>query len=156
CVRIRVAAWWKVGAIVTRRQHITILVANLPAERDRRVIRESLSLESAGYTVTIIAPRGDRSLKTLPGSTDVRLKPYPVPVLGSGILSFAWEFTWSFAWIAIRLLGEVFAGRAHAVQVCNPPDVYWPLALLLRALRRPWVFDQHDLGPEVDATRGGG
>jgi glycosyltransferase involved in cell wall biosynthesis len=40
--------------------------------------------------------------------------------------------------------------------VCNPPDVYWPLALLLRMLGRPWVFDHHDLCPEVYATRAAG
>ncbi|MEJ3747175.1 glycosyltransferase family 4 protein [Actinomycetes bacterium KLBMP 9797] len=141
---------------MTRRPQITILIANLPAERDRRVIRECLSLEEAGFDVTVIAPRGDRRLKVLPGSRNTRLRPYPVYVYGSGVLSFAWEFLWSFACIAVRLAGEVLAGRAHAVQVCNPPDVYWPLALLVRALRRPWVFDHHDLCPEVYATRSGG
>lgn len=138
-----------------KRPHVTILIANLPAERDRRVIRESLSLEAAGYDVTIIAPRGDRSLTHLPGSRNTRLRPYPVYVYGSGVLSFAWEFLWSFACIAVRLTGEVFAGRAHAVQVCNPPDVYWPLALAVRALGRPWIFDHHDICPEVYATRSG-
>lgn len=138
-----------------QRRHITILIANLPAERDRRVIRECLTLERDGYEVTVIAPAGDRTLRFLPGSRSTRLKPYPVYVSGSGVLSFALEFAWSFTWIAIRLLGEVVRGRAHAVQVCNPPDVYWPLALLLRALRRPWVFDHHDLCPEVYATRAG-
>jgi len=136
--------------------HVTILIANLPAERDRRVIRECLSLESAGFEVTVIAPRGDRSLTTLPGSRSTRLKPYPVPIYGSGILSFALEFFWSFSCIAVRLMGEILAGRAQAVQVCNPPDVYWPLALLVRALGRPWVFDHHDLCNEVYATRTGG
>ena len=139
-----------------RRTHVAILVANLPAERDRRVIRECLTLERAGYEVTVIAPRGDRGLRVLPGSRGTRLRPYPVPVLGSGVLTFAVEFGWSFACIAVRLLGEVLAGRAHAVQVCNPPDIYWPLAVLYRALRRPWVFDHHDLSPEVYATRSGG
>lgn len=138
-----------------QRRHITILIANLPAERDRRVIRECLTLERDGYEVTVIAPTGDRTLRFLPGSRNTRLKPYPVFVSGSGVVSFAFEFAWSFTWIAIRLLGEVVRGRAHAVQVCNPPDVYWPLALLLRALRRPWVFDHHDLCPEVYATRSG-
>jgi glycosyltransferase involved in cell wall biosynthesis len=138
-----------------RRKHITILIANLPAERDRRVIRECLSLERAGYEVTVIAPRGERGLRVLPGSRNTRLKPYPVFVAGSGVLSFAFEFAWSFACIGVRLFGEVLRGRAQAVQVCNPPDVYWPLALLLRALRRPWVFDHHDLCPEVYATRTG-
>jgi glycosyltransferase involved in cell wall biosynthesis len=136
--------------------HVTILIANLPAERDRRVIRECLSLESAGFEVTVIAPRGDRSLTILPGSRSTRLKPYPVPVYGSGIVSFAFEFLWSFTCIALRLAGEILAGRAQAVQVCNPPDVYWPLALLVRVLGRPWVFDHHDLCNEVYATRTGG
>jgi len=140
----------------SRRPHVTILIANLPAERDRRVIRECLTLEAHGYDVTVIAPRGDRSLKVLPGSRGTRLRPYPVFVYGSGVLSFAIEFLWSFTCIAFRLTGEVLRGRAHAVQVCNPPDVYWPLALLLRVLRRPWVFDHHDLCPEVYATRSGG
>jgi glycosyltransferase involved in cell wall biosynthesis len=135
---------------------VTILVANLPAERDRRVIRECLTLEAHGFEVTVIAPRGDRSLRILPGSRNTRLKPYPVSVYGSGVLSYAYEFLWSFLCIAVRLIGEVVRGRAHGVQVCNPPDVYWPLALLLRALGRPWIFDHHDLCPEVYATRAGG
>ncbi|HWS35695.1 MAG TPA: glycosyltransferase family 4 protein [Actinoplanes sp.] len=135
--------------------HVTILIANLPAERDRRVIRECLTLEQQGFDVTVIAPRGDPNLRTLPGSRGTRLKPYPVKVYGSGVLTYAVEFGWSFLCIAIRLIGEVLAGRAHAVQVCNPPDVYWPLALLLRALGRPWVFDHHDLCPEVYASRVG-
>jgi glycosyltransferase involved in cell wall biosynthesis len=138
------------------RRHITILIANLPAERDRRVIRECLTLERAGYEVTVIAPAGDRGLRVLPGSRSTRLKPYPVFVYGSGVLSYAFEFAWSFSWIALRLLGEVFRGRAQAVQVCNPPDVYWPLALLMRMLGRPWVFDHHDLCPEIYATRAAG
>lgn len=136
--------------------HVTILVANLPAERDRRVIRECLSLEEAGFEVTVIAPRGTPGLKILPGSRGTRLRPYPVPLYGSGFLSFALEFGWSFACVAVRLAGEILAGRAQAVQVCNPPDVYWPLALLVRMLGRPWVFDHHDLCPEVYATRAGG
>ena len=140
----------------SNRPQITILIANLPAERDRRVIRECLSLEAAGCDVTVIAPRGDRSLKVLPGSRNTRLRPYPIVVYGSGVLSFAAEFAWSFLSIAVRLVGEIFAGRAHAVQVCNPPDIYWPLALLFRMLRRPWVFDHHDLSPEVYVTRSGG
>ena len=138
-----------------RRPQIVILVANLPAEKDRRVIRECLSLEEAGFGVTVVAPRGDRGLKILPGSENTRLRPYPVYILGSGVLSFAAEFVWSFLWIAARLIGEIARGRAHAIQVCNPPDIYWPLAVLFRALGRPWVFDHHDLSPEVYVSRGG-
>ena len=105
--------------------------------------------------MTVIAPRGDRSLKVLPGSQRTRLRPYPVFLYGSGVASFAAEFVWSFLWITVRLLAEIVRGGAHAVQVCNPPDIYWPLALLCRALGRPWVFDHHDLSPEVYVARVG-
>jgi glycosyltransferase involved in cell wall biosynthesis len=138
-----------------RRPHIAIVIANLPAERDRRVIREALSLEERGYGVTIIAPRGERGLRILPGSVGVRLRPYPLVLLGSNVVTFAIEFVWSFLCVAVRLTGEVLRGRAQAVQVCNPPDIYWPLALVMRLLGRPWVFDHHDLCPEILATRSG-
>ena len=66
------------GVIFVKRPSVTILVANLPAEKDRRVIRECLSLEAAGFDVTVIAPRGDKNLTVLPGSDRTRLRPYPV------------------------------------------------------------------------------
>ena len=66
----------------TSRPHIAILIANLPAERDRRVIRECLALEANGYEVTVIAPRGEKNLTVLPGSRGTRLRPYPLFVYG--------------------------------------------------------------------------
>lgn len=135
---------------------IAMVIANLPAERHCRIARECATLEQQGYAVTVIAPRGQKGLQVLPGTRGTRLKPYPVVIQGSGVVSFAAEFAWSLLWVTIRLLGEVLRGRAHAVQVCNPPDVYWPLALVLRLLRRPFVFDHYDLCPEVYATRVGG
>src|SRR5688572_19346518 len=122
----------------TMSRHICIVIANLPAERDRRVIRECQSLEEQGFQVTVIAPRGEPGLRILPGTRGTRLRPYPVKVLGTGVLTFAFEFVWSLLWVALRLADEIAHGRAQAVQVCNPPDVYWPLALVVRALGRPW------------------
>ena len=43
------------------------------------------------------------------------------------------------------------------IQACNPPDIFWPLALLLRRLDRTrFVFDHHDLCPELYESRFGG
>ena len=127
------------------RRHITILIANLPAERDRRVIRECLSLERAGYEVTVIAPRGDRNLRILPGSRGTRLKPYPVPVLGSGFFTFVFEFGWSFLCIAVRLLGRYWpAGRTrYSVQPAGRAGRW---RCCCRRYGGP-EFDHHDLSP---------
>ena len=40
------------------------------------------------------------------------------------------------------------------IQACNPPDIFWPIALALRALEGTrFVFDHHDLCPELYQSR---
>jgi glycosyltransferase involved in cell wall biosynthesis len=45
-------------------------------------------------------------------------------------------------------------GRFAVLQACNPPDIFWPIAILLRHLdRTKFVFDHHDLCPELFQSR---
>lgn len=41
------------------------------------------------------------------------------------------------------------------IQACNPPDTYWLLALLWRVRGVKFVFDHHDLNPELFISRFG-
>ncbi|MFD0821691.1 glycosyltransferase, partial [Micromonospora zhanjiangensis] len=132
-----------------RRQHVVIIVVNLPAERDRRVIRECQALEAAGYRVSVICPRGPRGLTRLPGTTATRIRSFPQPLAGAGVLSFAAEFGWALLAVTGRLIGIMLRDRVDGVQACNPPDVFWVVGLVVRALGRPFVFDHHDLSPEL-------
>jgi glycosyltransferase involved in cell wall biosynthesis len=45
--------------------------------------------------------------------------------------------------------------RFDVLQACNPPDTYWLLALLWRARGVRFVFDHHDLNPELFVSRFG-
>ena len=46
------------------------------------------------------------------------------------------------------------SGRFAVIQACNPPDIFWPLALALRVLEGPrFVHDHHDLCPELYESR---
>jgi glycosyltransferase involved in cell wall biosynthesis len=137
------------------RLHVVIAVANLPVERDRRVIREVKALEAAGYRVTVICPRGVSRITHVPGTFDAKVRSYKMYESSGGAVSFAVEFAWSFLCIGWHLMASVVRDRAVAAQVCNPPDVFFPLALLMRLLGRPWIFDHHDLSPEVYQARGG-
>ena len=48
-------------------------------------------------------------------------------------------------------------GRFAVIQACNPPDIFWPLAIAFKALERTkFVFDHHDLCPELFESRFGG
>ncbi|GIG89315.1 glycosyltransferase family 4 protein [Plantactinospora endophytica] len=137
------------------RPHVVIVVVNLPAERDRRVIRECQALEAAGYRASVICPRGPKRLAVLPGTAATRIYSFPQPLAGKGVLSFAAEFAWALIAVAGRLLGLMLRTRVDAVQACNPPDVFWVVGLLMRALGRPFVFDHHDLSPELYECKAG-
>ncbi|MDG4828831.1 glycosyltransferase family 4 protein [Solwaraspora sp. WMMD1047] len=132
-----------------RPPHVVIVVVNLPAERDRRVIRQCRALEEAGYRVTVICPRGSGDPGVLPGTERTAVRPFRQPFAGSGVLSFAAEFAWALVAVTGRLLALMLRTRVDAVQTCNPPDVFWIVGLLLRAAGRPFVFDHHDLSPEL-------
>ncbi|MGI5212313.1 glycosyltransferase family 4 protein [Plantactinospora sp. CA-290183] len=132
-----------------RRPHVVIVVVNLPAERDRRVIRECQALEAAGYRASVICPRGPERPTVLPGTHSTAVRSFPQPLAGHGVLSFAAEFAWALIAVTARLLGLMLRTRVDAVQACNPPDIFWIVGLLMRALGRPFVFDHHDLSPEL-------
>lgn len=134
--------------------HVVLVIANLPVARDRRVQREAASLRAAGFRVTVVCP-ADPEARALPAElADLPVVPYRLPFAGSGALSFALEFAWSFVAVAVALARLRRRDRYDAVQYCNPPDVFWPLMYVGRLARVPQVFDHHDLSPEVYAARG--
>jgi glycosyltransferase involved in cell wall biosynthesis len=131
---------------------ILIIVQNLPVPFDRRVWLECQALVGAGYRVAVICPRGagDPGHAQIDG---VHLYKYRPPPPGSGFAGFAFEFAYSF--LATLLLSmRVF--RRHGfdvIQACNPPDTFWALALLYRPFGVKFVYDQHDLCPELYRSR---
>ena len=133
---------------------IHIIVQNLPVPFDRRVWLECRTLTAAGYRVSVVCPRGpgDPAEEVLDGVTLYKYRP---PRTGSGATAFVWEYVYSFvatAWLTLR------AWRRHrfrVLQACNPPDIFWPLALALRPLGVRFVFDHHDLCPELYESKFG-
>jgi glycosyltransferase involved in cell wall biosynthesis len=134
------------------REHVCIIVQNLPVPLDRRVWNECNALVAAGYRVSVICPKGpdDPSFQELDG---VRIHKYAPPPAKDGHLALAYEF--AYCWTRTALL----ARRIHrhepidAIQACNPPDTYWALASLFKPLGVRFVFDHHDLCPEIYRSR---
>lgn len=142
----------------THRRHpagrrVLILLENLPLAKDPRVRRECRALLEAGYGVSVICPAShDRVPSDL---ADVRLHAYPAPREAHSWWEFAWEYVYSWAMTAL-LTVKVFARDGFdCIQACNPPDTSFLIALPFKALRRPFVFDHHDLTPEVFTARYG-
>ena len=132
---------------------ILIIVQNLPVPFDRRVWLECQALTSAGYQVAVVCPkgRGESAYEVIDSVELYKYRPYAP---GGSKLSFIAEYAYSFlatAWGAVKARRS---GRFAAIQACNPPDIFWPLALAFRALEGTrFVFDHHDLCPELFQSR---
>ncbi len=137
-----------------RRPHVLIIVQNLPVPLDRRVWLESQALSGAGFAVSVICPKGpgDPARQRIQGIDIYKYRP---PREAQGVLGFAWEFIYSWlrtGWLSIVVWRH---GRFDIIQACNPPDTYWALARLWRARHVKFVYDQHDLNPELFLSRFG-
>jgi glycosyltransferase involved in cell wall biosynthesis len=134
-------------------RRVLIIVQNLPVPFDRRVWLECQALVSAGYQVAVVCPKGkgDPSYEVINTVELYKYRPYAP---GGSKLSFAAEYGYSFCATAWQMLKARRKGRLAVLQACNPPDIFWPLALILRwADRTKFVFDHHDLCPELFQSR---
>ena len=134
-------------------KRILIIVQNLPVPFDRRVWLECQALVSAGYDVSVVCPKGkdDPPYQVI---DEVRIYKYRPYAPGGSKLSFVAEYAYSFLGTAWKTLLARRRGRFAVMQACNPPDIFWPIALALRlADRTKFVFDHHDLCPELFESR---
>lgn len=133
---------------------VLIVVQNLPVPFDRRVWMECQTLRAAGYTVSVICPKGpgDPSYELLDG---VHLYKYRGAPQAEGVLGYGLEFVWSWALTALKSVKVLRENGFDVLQACNPPDTYWALALPYKLLGKRFVYDQHDLCPEVYVSRFG-
>jgi glycosyltransferase involved in cell wall biosynthesis len=134
--------------------HVLVIVQNLPVPLDRRVWLECQALRAQGYDVSVICPKGpgDPAREVLDG---VHLYKYRPPPAARGLLGYALEFV--YCWLRTALL-SLLVWRARpfqALQACNPPDTYWLLARLWKRRGVRFVFDHHDLNPELFLSRFG-
>lgn len=133
---------------------VLVIVQNLPVPLDRRVWLECQALVASGIGVSVICPKGpgDPSFAVIDGVPVHKYRPAPAT---SGLLSYLFEFVYS--WIRTALLSIRVRRRDgfDVIQACNPPDTYWALARLWRRRGVRFVYDQHDLNPEVFRSRFG-
>lgn len=137
-----------------RAPRVLVIVQNLPVPLDRRVWLEAQALAAAGYEVSVICPQGpqDPSREVVDGIALYKYRPAPE---ARGLLGFVVEFVYSWLRTAALSLRVRRERGFDVIQACNPPDTYWLLALLWRLRGVRFVFDHHDLNPELFCSRFG-
>jgi glycosyltransferase involved in cell wall biosynthesis len=127
---------------------VCIIVENLPVPMDRRVWQEARTLQEAGYRVSVICPKArgfEQRHETLEGIEIYRYRVWEA----SGPLGYFFEYALALA-AQFRLALSVYARtRFRVLQACNPPDTMFLIALFFKLLGVRFIFDHHDLDPEL-------
>ena len=143
-------------ALRTRREdrpvRILMLLENHTFPSDVRVRQEAATLRNAGFRVTVICPvgNGQRWREDVQG---VRVYRYPVPFQLPGALGYVWEYGAAMLMVAV-LTGLVLVTDGFDVlHAHNPPDLFFVLGVAYKLLGKAFVFDHHDLSPELFCVR---
>jgi glycosyltransferase involved in cell wall biosynthesis len=126
-----------------------IVVENLPVPFDRRVWQEARVLARAGLDVSVICPATPDYPKSFEILDGIEIHRHPLPLQARGKWGFPLEYA-AALFHQVRLLLKIHRRRGvDAIQACNPPDLGFLAALPFKALGARFIFDQHDLCPEL-------
>jgi len=138
-----------------RRGRLLLISENAPLPGDRRVWNEARTLAAAGWeVVAICAATEDPPQAPTESIEGVEIHRYPLRP-AAGALGYAREYAQAL-WRIRRLVRQLGRERRFdVVHAANPPDF---LLLAARSARRRgarFIFDHHDLTPELFRSRFG-
>ncbi len=145
--RVQLSTLYDKAALTGRK--IVIIVENLPVPFDRRVWQESLALVSAGAEVSVICPKGKGYEADHEVIEGVNVYRHALPTEGDCAAGYLREYA-SALLHESRLAWRVYFSRGFdAIHGCNPPDLIFLVALPFKLLGKKFVFDHHDINPEL-------
>jgi glycosyltransferase involved in cell wall biosynthesis len=136
-------------ASADRRLRVLIVVENLPSPFDRRVWQEATTLKHAGYQVSILCPTGKGCEEKHALIDDIHIYRYNLPFEARGALGYALEYSIALFWQFILAWWVYLIRGFDIIHACNPPDDIFLIALCFRPLGVRFIFDHHDLNPEL-------
>jgi glycosyltransferase involved in cell wall biosynthesis len=131
-----------------RQPRVLILVENAPVPGDRRVTDEARSLLANGYVVSVIAPAGPGQPRR-EAVDGIEVRRYHAVHASGGAGAQVVEYM--NALVKTFWLMVVLSRRPgfDVIEACNPPDLFFLIVWPFKLLGKRFIFDQHDLTPEL-------
>lgn len=130
---------------------VLFLIENVPYSLDTRVRREAHMVQQLGGSVCVICPSDGTGLcKQVDG---VFVYQYPKPAWGEGFIAHLVEYVASLFFHSILAAYVFFTHGFDVIHAGNPPDILWMVAAPYKLLGKKYVFDHHDLVPELFQVR---
>ncbi len=129
--------------------HVLLLVENLPVPADFRAWLIAGTLRDAGYRVSVISPASAAWPAGHDLIDEIQIERHTLPCEARRWLAYPLEYS-AALWHELRLSIRIFRRRRFdVIHACNPPDLLWLIGLFWRLRGVRFVFDHHDLCPEL-------
>jgi glycosyltransferase involved in cell wall biosynthesis len=132
---------------VTKR--VLIVVENDAVPFDPRVWKEALALHAAGYEVRVLSPKDKGYERGYEFRDGIHIYRHPIPKSGEGALGYVWEYGCALFWEFLYSWWIYLRHGFDVIQGCNPPDDIFLVALTFRPFGVRFIFDHHDVNPEL-------
>lgn len=135
------------GRLAARK--VLIIVENLPVPFDRRVWQEARALRDAGAEVSVICPTGRGAEKREETLEGIHVYRHTLPLEAKRPAEFLLEYG-AALFHQTRLAWKIlFRHGFDTIHACNPPDLIFLVALPFKFLGKRFIFDHHDINPEL-------
>src|SRR5690348_5790111 len=129
---------------------VLMLVENLPVPADRRVWNEARTLCDAGYQVSIICPKGSgRYEESYICIDNIAIYRYRLPETANKYMAYLTEYGVALLMTFLLSFKVFFRRGFDVIHAANPPDLFFLVGLFYRVFGKKYIFDQHDLAPEM-------
>ncbi|MCD8225334.1 MAG: glycosyltransferase family 4 protein [Clostridiales bacterium] len=133
----------------TRNRKVLIIVENLPVPFDTRVWQEATTLVANGYIVSVICPKGKGYSAEREILDGVHIFRHDLPTEGNGAIGYLKEYTGALR-EELRLAKLIYKEIGFdVIHGCNPPDDIYMVAKHFKKYGVKYVFDHHDICPEL-------
>ncbi len=126
-----------------------MIVENLPLPFDRRVWQEANTLKENGAEVSIICPKMKGYTKSYECLNGIHIYRHRLPPEANGTWGYFREYTSALFWEFVLSWKIYFKKRFQVIHGCNPPDLIFLVALFFKMFGVKYVFDHHDINPEL-------
>ena len=130
-------------------QRVLIVVENLPVPFDRRVWLEARTLKAAGADVSVICPKGRGHDSWREDIEGIHIYRQPLPLEARGAIGFLLEYGAAIFWQALLTCWIGWRRGIDVIHGCNPPDTIFAIAWVAKLWGVKYIFDHHDLCPEL-------
>ncbi len=129
---------------------ILMLLENSPVITDSRVWPEARTFHEYGFHVSVICPKKSAEDRESHICVEgIHIYQYRLPSSTNKYIAYIAEYSTALFvtfWLSFKVL---FQQGFDVIHASNPPDLFFIVGLFYRLLGKKFVFDQHDLAPEL-------